>query len=387
MTTDPMAIRPPDDSGSSSFSRFAYQAHVAFPFCLNCALGGDIVSVFLEHIEDIAIQRVDRWQFIQVKTRDLDQGPWKLSDITGKGDAIHGMFRSHEALGNAPVTLELHLQGALKKSDDIVLLSTETGRRNTELQNKIKTCLKIDSNTCNEFLDRFRIKPDYPPRDMIESSNIRSLNGQAGHLPLNTLIAIYEAVVAKIEKTMQAGLLDVSWWTAIRDEASATTKARSAFEAKRMTKEQLKPLIGAIASSPQRLLERLIESDVAPPTVLEQKLLAGGASDALVRMAQTLRANSTKHKFEEFYSNSQMDDSVLEDVQQRLLVHAIGVRDLYTGESKSAVKMWTHLSDKLNEWAGGVDGRHLFGQDPHLLLGEICDLADRCLVDWGNVDA
>ncbi len=73
------SITPPDDSGSDAFSRYCYQAHVAFPYCLDCALDGGVLAVVPEHFEDIAIERADYWQLIQIKTaQNEDLGPWKL---------------------------------------------------------------------------------------------------------------------------------------------------------------------------------------------------------------------------------------------------------------------------------------------------------------------
>jgi len=46
-------VIPPDDGGRDAFERFRYQAHVAFPSCLNCAGDQGVTAVICEHIEDV----------------------------------------------------------------------------------------------------------------------------------------------------------------------------------------------------------------------------------------------------------------------------------------------------------------------------------------------
>src|SRR5262249_30441950 len=111
---------PPDDTGADTFRRFRFQAEVAFPYCLNCAIGGSIKSIVMEHFEDIAIEEATRWRFQQIKTRNLDRGPWKLSDILKSGGGIDALFRTYQAVkDHGNIRLELLLEGALKRPDPI----------------------------------------------------------------------------------------------------------------------------------------------------------------------------------------------------------------------------------------------------------------------------
>src|ERR1035437_1260020 len=96
---DPSQLVPSNDTGKSSFERFCYQAHIAFPYCLNCALGGDVVCVVAEHIEDLAVETNEGWRFLQIKTRDPEKGPWTLSDLTGKSGGLCSLLRAHRRLG------------------------------------------------------------------------------------------------------------------------------------------------------------------------------------------------------------------------------------------------------------------------------------------------
>jgi hypothetical protein len=75
METDPKGIAVTVDTGADTFSRYVYQVEIAFRFCLDCALGGDVVSVVPEHLEDIALECRSSWRFLQIKTRNAELGP------------------------------------------------------------------------------------------------------------------------------------------------------------------------------------------------------------------------------------------------------------------------------------------------------------------------
>jgi hypothetical protein len=77
----------PDDSGTDAFQRYAYQAHVAFWFCLNCYFAGSPIAVYCEHWEDLLIEYVDVLRFTQIKTRDAGRGPWRYTHLLDDGGA------------------------------------------------------------------------------------------------------------------------------------------------------------------------------------------------------------------------------------------------------------------------------------------------------------
>ena len=49
-------LTPPDDSGTDAFTRFRYQAHVAFRFCLRCYFDQGVTAVVAEHFEDVSTE-------------------------------------------------------------------------------------------------------------------------------------------------------------------------------------------------------------------------------------------------------------------------------------------------------------------------------------------
>lgn len=117
--TDPGSLEPVRDAGSDTFDRYLYQAEVTFPFCLECALGGEIKAVVPEHLEDIALEYERRWRFIQVKSRDPERGLWTLADLLGSSGALQSLYKTHRLTIGSNATLELLLEGATKAKDPI----------------------------------------------------------------------------------------------------------------------------------------------------------------------------------------------------------------------------------------------------------------------------
>jgi hypothetical protein len=113
---------PPDDSGADAFQRFAYQAHVAFPFCLRCYFEGDIVAIYCEHWEDLLVEYIDRLRFTQIKTRDASRGAWKYRHLLDDGGALRSLLRTHRALAAIsearPIEYDVRLEGAVDGADE-----------------------------------------------------------------------------------------------------------------------------------------------------------------------------------------------------------------------------------------------------------------------------
>src|SRR6476646_754998 len=98
--TDLHELVAPDDSGSDTFARFKYQAHVTFPYCLELAKGEDVTDVYAEHIEDIAVCESGSWRFLQVKSRKAERGQWTFGDVIQSG-AIGSLWRAYRAVGGS----------------------------------------------------------------------------------------------------------------------------------------------------------------------------------------------------------------------------------------------------------------------------------------------
>jgi len=386
MSLDASQLLPADDTGRVTFERYCYQAHVAFPFCLNCALGGDVVCVVAEHVEDIAVQFNAGWRFLQIKTRDVEKGPWTLSDITAKGGGLHSLLRSYRSLGSLPATLELHVEGVVQRKDLLQKLLTESGQCDVTLLEKLEKSLKIDSAECRDFVKRLRIVHSYPTRETIRAQNTRLLVNHAGHLAASTLDEIYDRMLMLIYASMQAKVLPHNWKSAFLTRGVLRGKAQELFLQKQLLREHFKTIVQPITVAPQPLLKRLVDNSGQPPTLLEQKLIMGGASTEIIQHAKTLRANASQRELE-LLSSQMYEDGVLEDVQTRLLIRAHGLVNEHGSGKTPAAAIWNALLRVLGEQHHVIDSKGLFHNDPDLLLGAICNLSDKCQTGWGIADA
>lgn len=383
---DPLTVGPPDDTGTDTFVRYRYQAHIAVPFALSCAIGGDVRSVVLEHFEDIAVEYATSWRFMQVKTRDAGLRRWRMVDLCADGGGLRALLRSFRAVGPIDATHELWLEGALERRDQAERLLDAAGRSDPAVQSDVATRLGIDPVECAEFLTRLRVRPNLPSRSDIGARVYRLLCTQAPRLATAAVEAIQHELVELLCRAMAAELtMGDDWPSGIVHAITPEMNAR--VEAKRVTAAILEPVIGPLVRDPQPLLRRVLETDLPPATSLEEKLLTGGATDAIVRDAKQLRYQATLMEANRAAASLYGDESLLEDVRARLQVRANATRDAVGDETRPAARMWLSLLELLSSQARHVDANGLFGQDPDILLGEICEMSDLCQVDWGLANA
>ncbi len=380
---------PPDDSGSRTFERYCYQAEIAFRFCLNCALGGDIIAVIAEHFEDIALQYSSSWRFLQVKTRDPARGPWRLSDLTGRGGALRSLLRSFKILKGVivPTTFELYLEGAVAPKDDIQLLLTPNGRRVANLASGMSKTFGLDTTECQQFLKSVNVTHSLPAREVIGAWNLRLLISQAGHLPAKTLETTYDRVIGAIEIAMKAALLPTDWKSRACLAAPFSRTANERFLMKQLTKDHLRPLFASITTPPLALLKSVVEPETARLSALEEKLIVGGATSEIIRKAKDLRALATQREVENSAARIWDDGDALDDVRRRLETRVLGLMAEHKRGAMPAVMIWNKLVDVLTRHRDAIDLRGFLNRDPDLLLGEVCEMSDLCKTDWGIADA
>ncbi len=377
---------PPDDTGSKTFGRYCYQAHVAFPFCLECALGGQVVSVVAEHIEDLAIEYDAFWRFLQVKTREPTLGPWRLSDLTGSDGGLRSLLRSYRALREAHTSHELFLEGPIDRRDDVRLLTSPDGRRDPALQERLCRALEIEPEECSDFLDRVQLNADVPARQGIVDRNLRYLGGHATDLPFDVLCEIYQRIVARVEAAMALDFAEPAWYVHLLHPDAA--ESARIFLSKRLHRDLLRPLIHPLGAPPRPLLTLVAEPDSGLLAAHEEKLVAGGASQQIRQRARQLRAQAASIEFELAESMLYPDAlDRLEDVRARLRIIVEGLLELHSDARAPAVAVWNELIVRLPQMLGSVDPDRVFRQDAFLLLGEICQLADMCVTHWGNTSA
>lgn len=354
-----------------------------FPLCLYAATGNEIQNIYAEHIEDVAIELNDRWRFLQIKTRDPGLGPWTLSDVMAKGGAIHSLWRAYAAVGDEiAATYELHLEGHLRTGDAIHYMRSANGRGDEVLITRVRNAVKAGDAEVRAFCARLDVKR-LPVRASIASNNLRVLGDHAPSLSFGELRDLYERVIAALQSAMTAGRLEERWHAEVMGNGSSENAELLA--SKRITRTRAGELLDRVSGGPRPLLRRIIETS-PEPSVLEQKLIAGGATLALIGDAKELRANASIRRMEYLASTSD-GDQYLEDLRQRLRIAANGLVAEHSPAPKVAAVVWNRLRTELTASAAITDHQRIFGQDPHLLLGEVCELADECVTDWGRDDA
>jgi Cap4 dsDNA endonuclease len=380
-----LTVQPPDDSGADTFGRYRYQALILVPYCLNCALGGDIVSLVPEHFEDVAMEYRGEWRLVQIKTRNSDRGPWRLSHLLAEGGALHSLVRSWKALDRGEYRFELWLEGPISASDAIVnLLSSR--RRDEDLVGRCDGKLELTTADLRPFLEHVVVIPNQPSRASVVALNERAIGQQAPDLTHRQIVEVHARVVERIEMSMGGEFLDQDWPLAAIAYQTAHERLRATIHAKRLTQAVLAPLVAPITSSPRPLLRRLIAASGGRPSMLEEKMIAGGATLELISMAKSLRANATQREFE-LDSTRADSGQVLDDIRQRLQHRVDALTARHTGAPQSAVNIWLELINILGAQAAAIDARRIFAQDVDLLLGEVCQMADECLTNWGIASA
>ncbi len=171
------------------------------------------------------------------------------------------------------------------------------------------------------------------------------------------------------------------------DPDAAPADIRSAVAAKTLTQEVLAPLLTGLIRDIRPLLRRIVAPASHPPTDMELKLLAGGATREIIEDAISLRANASLREYEIASADLFADEAPLEDVRERLRVRVNALVSRNSGQRAPAITIWNQLLDVLATQASTIDHRGLFGRDPDLLLGEICQMSDLCVTGWGITNA
>lgn len=356
-----------------------------------CALGDEILSVVPEYFEDLAIQRRDGWYFCQVKTRRQDLRPWRLANLLEDGGALHSLVRTYRALRGRldSFRLAIILEGSVNSTDAINGLRSPLCPRNETVKKAMARKFDLTDPEFDDFLGRVVLCDNLPRQQEIVASNLRLLGKHSPSLSFADQEFIHNQVCGLLFEAMQGERLTDQWPTALLIDAGAIVGApsprTSAAMAKRLDKSKLAPMFAKVTQPPRSLLRRIVDVETHYPTVLEQKLLAGGADADLVRRAAQLRANATSHATA---VGTLSDSGKLEDLESRLEILASAVVAKHASVEAPAKAAWSELvADVLPAQAANLDHQSLFTQDPFLLLGYICEMSDQCRLAWGTANA
>ncbi|MFX1297124.1 MAG: dsDNA nuclease domain-containing protein [Promethearchaeota archaeon] len=384
---DPRDTLPLNDTGSDVFSRFRYQAEISLSFCLNCALGSEISAVIPEYFEDIAIDCDISWRFIQVKSRNPERGLWKISDLLGPSGALRSLYRTYQQTETVKATLEIILEGAPKPGDPIENLKSGGNRENPELLLSVMNKLSIDENNAKSFLNRVTLHNPPPPRQNIKDRNIRLIHEQNPSLTHNEVIKIYNRLISEIERAMRTDPIGDEWPRYVIHPSQAPTEIEQRLSAKRLTRTYLHDLVKDLSSPPKHLLTRVIDLDSASISTLEEKLIIGGATEKIIERARILHANAQSRLLTLQAQMLYFRNDIIDDLNLRLETHVDTKCSLFQSSPRPAIDIWDSLLSEFTANAGAIDPNKIMKADPQLLLGQVCELAEICVVDWGKADA
>lgn len=381
--SDVTDLSPPDDTGSVTFARYRYQARVAVRYVMACAGGTSVIAVIPEHFEDLAVQLAETaWHFVQIKTRELSLGPWRLSDVLGADGAFRSLARTCNALpvDELDVLFIASLEGAIATGDGLAcFVGGECNDRS--VVDRVTDRLGLSAEQAARLIPRLRVTPE-SPRSAIDAMNIRRLGTCMADKTHQAVEEAYERTLSLIQRAMEAELLGDDWALRIvePDERGPAT-------GKRIDRTMLDWLTQEMTAGSTPLLSRLLTTDQWPASQLEEKLLAGGATAEVIADAIQVRAMADRYILEREAASIWADTELIQDLDIRLTLLARASVARHADDASPANGAWSHMHERLSVEAAIHDPRGLLGRDPILLLGRACSLSDQCDFDWRATNA
>ena len=373
---------PPDDTGTDTIKRYRYQAQLALPFCLACARKYKVRSIIMEHFEDIVVECDDYWHFIQVKTRNAERGHWKLPDAI---DGLKSLYRTFSETSDLNAKYSLYIEGAIAVTDDLnaLTLSSSSMDISNDIVQKISQKLDIENSKCRDFLESVTVHPNQPPRAHIKSHNIHLMGQGSASSSIREIESLEEKLTDEILRAMSCDRLDNLLYRYIAKAEELEDEIKARIDAKRLTASNIADIIGSLASGDYPLLLRITDLHEPSPTNLQKKLIAGGATERIIKNAKELRANASIREVEIRSSGFINQEDRIVDVQIRITTLTNSIVEEHDELEKPAKIIWRKVLNELTQKKETVDPHRIYKQDPYLLLGAVCGISDECRIDWG----
>jgi hypothetical protein len=377
---NPLNQTPPDDIGTDTIKRYRYQAQLALPFCLACARKDKVRSIIMEHFEDIVVEFDDYWHFIQVKTRNAERGHWKLPDAI---DGLKSLYRTFSETSELNAKYSLFIEGAIAVRDDLNALTLSSMDISNDIVQKISQKLDIENSKCRDFLESVTVYPNQPPRAHITSHNIHLMGQGSASSSTREIESLEEKLTDEILRAMSCDRLDNLLYRYIAKVEELEDEIKARIDAKRLTASNIADIIGSLASGDYPLLLRITDLHEPSPTNLQKKLIAGGATDRIIKNAKELRANAFIREVEIRSSGFINQEDRIVDVQIRITTLTNSIVEEHDELEKPAKIIWRMVLNELIQKKETVDPHRIYKQDPYLLLGAVCGISDECRIDWG----
>ena len=378
-----------EPSGADTFNRYRYQAKMTLIFWLGTLTDDGPLTVYAEHIEDILLEYSDRLVFIQVKTRAATAGNWTADSMCSEGGGIDSLARAYAVAHDRPCTFELHIEGPISSSYGTSEFVKYCANASPALRTKVRSILtdvldqSVSDEHVDDFLSRLRIHSRLPGQHDIDNKCIRILGELAPTLSVPEVSRLFGDLLQIVERAQEAtygalgsgvGFLEARLAYLLTDEPSP----EQVIACKRLSRHELVARVPLPSPATALLLIERSLSD-KPATILEEKLIASGASDQVIRSARNLRAMSDLRRIELLSGPISRDDQ-LDDVCSRVLIHAESRAQLCKTNGESTDDLFAYLT--LEHSIEDSDQAALFNRDRLALVGLLCCLSDECRFRW-----
>lgn len=363
-----------NDAGSETLARYGFQELLIAVVVIEMLAAGHIDRVHCESDEDyIVIHSDDPPEFVSVKHREPDQGPWTLTTLCTQGGLRHlfDTWREKEK----PVRCKLQTNAGLKTGPGearrlAAACNNSQSSRFPDFIPILRPKLDADSDAeVGAFLGALYIQDSLPKRDDLKPRLLEDLKPQMSALgwSVENREARFEIVCVEVGKASQADR-----HAAARDPVvSATALTRAAATARAIAR---KTIDCSRIEAAMRAAQRVASTGTRP--LLVQKLECGGVGPTAVRRAVHLQERWMRLRYR---WTSDLPGDVLDDLRGRVLRCAdLAERD----ERKQGTygpDMQRRLEELLlEEIAKGVP---VF-IDEDAMLGFTYDETDKCNVLW-----
>ena len=377
-----------DPTGTLTFQRFVWQAKLAVRAWLGvfAGAGAGAVAVVCEHVEDLAIVELTGFRFAQLKTRD--KGSWSAAKVCESGHAIERLVASYKLADEAGIVglsqFEVWLEGPPSEQKSTTDFFADPTSATEDIKKRIRG-FGLTGAKLTDFLMRLTIRCHQPARQTIDAVNIRLVGATWPALSMHEVERLYETLLQAAEAAQGASEPPASVRNAIQG-ARANPGAAGVWDpiaSQTLTEQQLRSLCPPLpADTDQDLLARAAAGEA---TVLELKLVRGGASGATVQAALLARAEADVAATSARASGSLT--AIAEGaLDSRLLDSANSLASLAASNGTTLMRPAEHIfhslmSNVANTAALDVDS--LYHRDHRLVVGRLCSVSDQCRFGWG----
>ena len=401
----PNTVIDVNDGGDDVQKRFHYQHAYAAIQSLNLLDNkSEFTELYCEHFEDILVKRRDsKYAGLQVKTRNLDQRPFKTTDNAiqktlkrffnlerNYGTDFYryafitngGFWHEKENHNNLP-----YLINKISDYENSSILDDSDFNKIMEIANGLDG---VDADTVFSTLKKFEIETGPGLDDIV--THLASLLSGYSELSDKTYLDLYELAKRLISKMAQASSLTYSSpehdYFILSANPHLVANAEM-LEGKRITREKITTIIQDFTSeeAPLRTSDPLDISSFPKGTrKLEMKMIAGEISLSNINLVKDYKY-SAETMFQKMLYKNQPSSKAKELFDSLSLIVRTECQEAYdanhTNDESFGKKMLSDVRPRIRR-RYEQDCRHRFNGTYEHLMGIAGILTEECVVWWSN---